>query len=153
MKTEYSEDELPLDAGFAEMLIDCRAQCPRTDDGSVFLSPLTGRPYHASPIQQDYTRPAGEALGLGRIGWHTFPSHLPLVAGCRWSTSWRAAEVDAARAGINDDERLWKCVDGRRAAGEFQGCQHGLVIGPNWPHSSFFGCSEVVERIGCGGWI
>jgi integrase len=33
---------------------------------------VTGRPYHSSPIQQDYIRPAGRKLSLGDIGWHTF---------------------------------------------------------------------------------
>lgn len=33
---------------------------------------MTGRCYHASPIQQDYIRPAGRKLGLRDIGWHTF---------------------------------------------------------------------------------
>ena len=45
-----------------------------TNAGSqlVFPSPITGRPYHTSPIQQDYIRPAGEKLGLKGVGWHTF---------------------------------------------------------------------------------
>src|SRR5260221_7138873 len=38
----------------------------------MFPSPITGRCYHASPIQQDYIRLAGRKLGLGDIGWHTF---------------------------------------------------------------------------------
>jgi|HubBroStandDraft_6_1064221.scaffolds.fasta_scaffold66707_1 hypothetical protein len=38
----------------------------------IFPSAVTGRCYHASPIQQDYIRPAGRKLGLGDIGWHTF---------------------------------------------------------------------------------
>jgi integrase len=38
----------------------------------VFASPLTGRPYHASPIQQDYLRRAGEKIGLGSFGFHSF---------------------------------------------------------------------------------
>jgi integrase len=38
----------------------------------MFPSPVTGRCYHASPIQQDYIRQAGRKLNLGDIGWHTF---------------------------------------------------------------------------------
>jgi Phage integrase family len=34
--------------------------------------PVTGRPYHASPNQWDYIRPAGREQGLGDRGWHTF---------------------------------------------------------------------------------
>jgi hypothetical protein len=38
----------------------------------MFPSPFTGRCYHASPIQQDYIRPAGRRLNLGDVGWHAF---------------------------------------------------------------------------------
>ena len=38
----------------------------------MFPNPATARPYHASPIQQDYIRQAGRKLGLGDIGWRTF---------------------------------------------------------------------------------
>jgi integrase len=62
VKTEYSEDELPLDEGFARLLDDWRSRCPKAEDDWVFPSHLTGRPYHASPIQQDYIRPAGCCL-------------------------------------------------------------------------------------------
>lgn len=60
VKTEYSEDELPLDPDFATVLLDWK----RRTDGSqlVFTSPVTGRHFHASPAQQDYLRPAGWCL-------------------------------------------------------------------------------------------
>ena len=73
LKTDYSEDELPLDLAFATILLRWKAQCPLSDGDWVFPSPITGRCYHASPIQQDYIRPAGVKAGLGDgIGWHTF---------------------------------------------------------------------------------
>jgi integrase len=71
VKTEYSEDELPLDLDFATILLAWKRQRPETPEGWLFPSPVTGRPYHASPIQQDYIRPAGRKLGLVDIGWHT----------------------------------------------------------------------------------
>jgi integrase len=60
VKTEYSEDELPLDPDFATVLLDLK----RRSNGSelVFTSPVTGRHFHASPAQQDYLRPAGWCL-------------------------------------------------------------------------------------------
>jgi integrase len=60
VKSEYSEDELPLDPGFASILLDAKLQ----SRGSplVFPSPVTGRSYHASPIQQDCIRRAGWCL-------------------------------------------------------------------------------------------
>lgn len=72
VKTECSEDELPLDPDFAQILLDWKATCRTTIGDWVFPSPITDRCYHASPIQQDYIRPAGEKLGLVGVGWHTF---------------------------------------------------------------------------------
>jgi integrase len=72
VKTEYSEDDLPLDPDLATVLLTWKRQCTKTEEGWVFPSKITGRCYHASPIQQDYIRPAGRKLGLGDIGWHTF---------------------------------------------------------------------------------
>ena len=72
VKTEYSEDDLPLDPDLATALLQWKQQCAESEEGWVFPSPITGRCYHASPIQQDYLRPAGRKLGLGDIGWHTF---------------------------------------------------------------------------------
>jgi len=73
VKTDYSEDELPLDADFAELMLNWRKKCPKSDGGWVFPNPNTGEPYHASTIQQDYIRAAGRKTKLPRdIGWHTF---------------------------------------------------------------------------------
>lgn len=72
VKTECSEDELPLDPDFAAVLKEWKAQCPETIGDWVFPSPVTDRCYHSSPIQQDYIRPAGKELGLEGVGWHTF---------------------------------------------------------------------------------
>lgn len=72
VKTEYSEDELPLDPDFATVLLNWKAQCPMSLGDWVFPSPFTGRCYHASPIQQDYIRPNAEKLGITGVGWHTF---------------------------------------------------------------------------------
>lgn len=72
VKTEYSEDDLPLDPDLGTVLLNWKRKCPQSEEGWVFPSPVTGRCYHASPIQQDYIRPAGRKLGLGDIGWHTF---------------------------------------------------------------------------------
>lgn len=72
VKTECSEDELPPDPGFAMVLLDWKAKSRTTAGDWVFPSPITDRCYHASPIQQDYIRPAGEKIGLVGVGWHTF---------------------------------------------------------------------------------
>lgn len=72
VKTEYSEDDLPLDPDLGTVLLNWKRKCPQSEEGWVFPSLVTGRCYHASPIQQDYIRPAGRKLALGDIGWHTF---------------------------------------------------------------------------------
>ena len=73
VKTEYSEDELPLDPSFAEPMARWRSQCMETAEGWVFPNPTTGKVFHAGPIQQDYIAWAGREAGLLRtVGWHTF---------------------------------------------------------------------------------
>jgi len=60
VKTEYSEDELPLDPDFATVLLEWKRRSKGTE--LVFTSPATGRHFHASPAQQDHLRPAGWCL-------------------------------------------------------------------------------------------
>ncbi len=71
VKTESSEDELPLDPDLAAILLDFirEALAKLGDEGAgiiesnlLFVSPMTGRHFHASPIGQDYIRPAGCCL-------------------------------------------------------------------------------------------
>ena len=78
VKTEYSEDDLPLDPDFAAILLDWKRESEeqarlresgQTDrktnsigSGLVFPSSATGRHFHTAPVQQDYIRPAGCCL-------------------------------------------------------------------------------------------
>jgi integrase len=72
VKTEYSEDELPLDPDFASILLDWKIQSEKDAESAgktrligsdlLFISPVTGRHFHAGPIQQDYIRSAGCCL-------------------------------------------------------------------------------------------
>ena len=73
VKTEYSEDQLPLDSAFAEVMLDWRKRCPKSEGDWVFPNPNTEAVYHASPLCQDYIRVAGRKAKLGKnVGWHTF---------------------------------------------------------------------------------
>ena len=72
VKTECSEDELPLDPHFADLFRNWNERCRQTEGDWVFPSHITDRCFHAGPIQQDYIRPAGRKLGLEGVGWHTF---------------------------------------------------------------------------------
>ena len=60
VKTEYSDDELPLDPDFATIMLEWKLKSKGSE--LVFPSPITGRSYHASPIQQDWIRRAGWRL-------------------------------------------------------------------------------------------
>jgi integrase len=72
VKTEYSEDELPIHPSLAGALLNWKTRCHETDEGWVFANSETGQPYHAPTIQQDYLRPAGYRIGLDwSVGWHT----------------------------------------------------------------------------------
>jgi integrase len=74
VKTDYSEDELPLDPGFAEVLLTWKRRLgaereaqngistPLVGLDLVFPSTSTGRHFHAAPAQQDYIRLAGCCL-------------------------------------------------------------------------------------------
>ena len=100
VKTEYSEDELPLDPDFAAILLGWKRTCQEPvrkalADGStpqmglnlVFASPNTGRHYHTAPIQQDYIPSRGMVPG----GVTEVRSrHGRLVSGNQPDTQWQA---------------------------------------------------------------
>lgn len=69
VKTEASQDEVPLAPEFADALLRWKGD---RKEGLVFPSHVTGHCYHASTIQQDFLRPKGAELGIPRLGWHTF---------------------------------------------------------------------------------
>jgi integrase len=69
VKTEASQDEVPLDPEFAAVLRERKGdRCT----GLVFPSHITGGCYHAGIIQRQILRPKGEQIGIPRLGWHTF---------------------------------------------------------------------------------
>ncbi len=72
LKTEYSQDEVPIERGFILELKKWQALCLESEGRWLFPSPVTGRPYHADSIRADYLVPTGLQLGLGRIGFHVF---------------------------------------------------------------------------------
>lgn len=72
VKTEYSNDDLPLDPDFATVMLNWKAKCAETPEGWVFPNPDTGKPYWQESVCTDHIKPAGVKAGLGKIGWHTF---------------------------------------------------------------------------------
>lgn len=69
VKTEASQDEVPLDPAFAEVLLKWRDE---KREGLVFPSPVTGGCFHAGMIQRQILKPKGESIGVSGLGWHTF---------------------------------------------------------------------------------
>lgn len=69
VKTEASNDFIPLDPGFARILLDWKRDHSK---GFVFPSHITGGCYYAGVIQQQILKPTGEKIGLQNIGWHVF---------------------------------------------------------------------------------
>jgi integrase len=53
LKTEYSQDEVPLERGFILELKKWQALCLESEGQWLFPSPVTGRPYHADSIRAD----------------------------------------------------------------------------------------------------
>jgi integrase len=69
VKTEASQDEVPLDPAFASLLLNWKGS---KTEGLVFPSPLTGRPFYAGIIQRQILKPKGAEIGIPELGWHTF---------------------------------------------------------------------------------
>ena len=72
VKTEYSEDEMPLDPAFSEVLLKWRTLCPANEQDWVFPNPNTGGVWHSSVLQGEILVPAGKKIGIDRLGWHMF---------------------------------------------------------------------------------
>jgi integrase len=69
VKTEASQDEVPMDPGFAEIL---RTRRGDRSEGFVFQSPITGGCYYSGIIQRQVLKPRGVEVGIPALGWHTF---------------------------------------------------------------------------------
>lgn len=61
VKTEASNDFIPLDSGFAQILLSWKRD---RSNGLVFPSHITNGCYHASIIQRQILKPAGEKVGI-----------------------------------------------------------------------------------------
>ncbi len=72
VKTEYSEDEMPLDPIFAHVVLAWRKRCAASGEDWVFPNPNTGGVWHASVLQGDILVPAGKRIGIDHLGWHSF---------------------------------------------------------------------------------
>lgn len=67
VKTEASNDYVPLDPAFASLLLELKGG---KTSGLLFPSHRTGGCYFASEIQKDVLKPAGKKIGIASLGWH-----------------------------------------------------------------------------------
>jgi integrase len=72
LKSEYSQDELPLDPDVATILLEWKRLCPRTDGDWVFPSPRTNKPYDSGSLRKKILKATASRANIpGQIGWHT----------------------------------------------------------------------------------
>ena len=67
-KTTSSKAKLPLHPVLAELLIVWRT---KVQSEWVFANPSTDMPYQSPSMQQRWVRPAGEAIGIKGLGFHS----------------------------------------------------------------------------------
>jgi len=72
LKSECSQDELPLDPDVATSLLEWKRLCPDTQGDWVFPNPRTNRPYDSGSLRKKVLKTAAlQAKIQGQIGWHT----------------------------------------------------------------------------------
>ncbi|HVO60319.1 MAG TPA: site-specific integrase [Terriglobales bacterium] len=72
LKSEYSQDELPLDPDVATILLEWQRLCPETEGNWVFPSPRTDNPYDSGSLRAKVLHPAAQPAKIeGTIGWHS----------------------------------------------------------------------------------
>jgi integrase len=67
-KTTSSKAKLPLATLLSELLLAWKAQ---SNSAWLFANPTTGMPYMSPSLQQRWIRPAGEAIGIEGLGFHS----------------------------------------------------------------------------------
>ena len=67
-KTTSSKAKLPLHPVLAELLVVWRT---KGDSEWIFANPSTDMPYQSPSMQQRWIRPAGEAIGIEGLGFHS----------------------------------------------------------------------------------
>ena len=72
VKSEASRDIIPLSDNFIAFLLRWQRVVPYSEEGWIFPSVVTGRPYHAGILMRRHLKPLASKLGVSRLGWHTF---------------------------------------------------------------------------------
>ena len=72
VKTEYSEDEMPLHPAFAEILLAWQARCPASQEGWVFPTRTLAESGMLPCCRETSLFQQAGNSGFERLGWHTF---------------------------------------------------------------------------------
>jgi integrase len=72
VKSEASRDVIPLNDDFISFLTRWQKITPVSEEGWMFPSVVTGRPYHAGILLRRHLHPLAAKIGVPRLGWHTF---------------------------------------------------------------------------------
>jgi integrase len=72
VKSEASRDVIPLSGDFMPFLQRWRQVAPDSEEGWMFPSIVTGKPYHAGILLRRHLKPLAAQVGVPRLGWHTF---------------------------------------------------------------------------------
>jgi integrase/acyl carrier protein phosphodiesterase len=72
VKSEASRDVIPLNDDFISLLTRWQKIAPTSEEGWMFPSIVTGRPYHAGILLRHHLQPLTAKVGVRRLGWHTF---------------------------------------------------------------------------------
>jgi integrase len=72
LKSECSQDELPLDPDVATILLEWKRLCPETQGDWVFPSPRTNKPYDSGSLRKKVLSAAAKRAKIQvPLGWHT----------------------------------------------------------------------------------
>jgi integrase len=72
VKSEASRDVIPLSGEFMHFLRRWQQEVPSSEEGWMFPSVITGKPYHAGILLRRHLKPLAAKIGVPRLGWHTF---------------------------------------------------------------------------------
>jgi integrase len=72
VKSEASRDVIPLSGEFMHFLRRWQQVAPSSEEGWMFPSVITGKPYHAGILLRRHLKPLAAKIGVQRLGWHTF---------------------------------------------------------------------------------
>ncbi len=72
VKTEASRAVIPLTPEVRSFIVRWQSKAPASDEGWVFPSPVTSKPYHAGILRRRHLDPLAEKIGVPRLSWHCF---------------------------------------------------------------------------------